>query len=85
MRLGKKILLNPRCESCGKRIYRIHSRFKNYNWREIPSHCPRCGTQISSDRIEHLVKHDELRYLLSCSLCIIVFIFIIVILAIFGR
>ena len=82
MRLGKKILKRPRCKRCGGRIYLSHSPFKNYFWGDTPSHCSKCGTQISTDKQEHLNAHDEFIWLAWCCVCII---FVIVVLAIFLR
>jgi hypothetical protein len=80
MRLGKKILKRPRCESCGERIFRSQGPFRNYFWGKIPSHCPRCGKQISAEKQAHLNAHDEFIWL---SWCAIFITFFIVVLAIF--
>ncbi|MHA2185443.1 MAG: hypothetical protein ACXAAI_10625 [Promethearchaeota archaeon] len=77
--MGNKKLSRPRCESCGNRIYRIYSPFRKSIWRDIPSHCPRCGKQITFDKKVQLDEHDALIWLLSCFgvIVIIVVIFII--------
>ncbi|MFX1494207.1 MAG: hypothetical protein ACFFBZ_08000 [Promethearchaeota archaeon] len=79
MRLGKKVLSRPRCENCGARIYRTRGIFKNYFWGEIPSHCPKCGEQISLDKKNHLREHDELIWLLWCVIFITIVIVVLVI------
>jgi len=79
MRLGKKILLRPKCEHCGERIYRSHSPFSEYFWGKIPSHCPNCGKEISFDKKEYLIEHEALLCLLLFSVFITFFIVIMVI------
>ena len=80
MRLGKKILRRPRCENCGARIFRTRGIFSNYFWGEIPSHCPKCGEQISGDKKNHLREHDELIWALWCVTFITIVIVVLVIL-----
>ena len=82
MRFGKEILKRPRCEGCGGRIYRSQSPFGNYFWGDTPSHCSRCGKQISAHKKEHLNAHDEFIWL---SMCGIFIIFVIVVLILFSR
>jgi hypothetical protein len=77
MRLEKKILLRPKCEHCGERIYRSRSPFSQYLGRKIPSHCPNCGKEISLDKKEYLIEHEALLCLLLC----IVFITVILVIA----
>jgi predicted amidophosphoribosyltransferase len=80
MRLGKKILKRPRCESCGERIYRSTSPFRNYFWGDTPSHCSRCGKKFNSDTQKHLNAHDEFVWLSWCGVFIIFVIVVVVIL-----
>jgi len=74
-----KTLSRPRCGNCGKRIFRPYSRFKNYMWRQIPSHCPYCGEELSFDKKERLVEYEEFLWMLLCLAVIIFFIVIAVI------
>ncbi|MHA2180483.1 MAG: hypothetical protein ACXAAH_03575 [Promethearchaeota archaeon] len=82
MRSGKSIVKRPRCESCGARIYLSSKPFTNYFWGDTPSHCSRCGKQISNYNQKHLNEHDECIWL---SLCCISIIFLIVVFIIFLR
>lgn len=79
MRSSKKELSRPKCEGCGKRIYRPYSLVKSYMWRKIPSHCPYCGKQFSFEKKKHLLEHEELRWMLLCCVFIIIFIVLSVI------
>lgn len=81
MRPRNKSYLRPRCEKCGTRIYRIYHPFKNYLWRDIPSHCPKCGEQISYYKKEHLIEREALGFLIGCIICIA---FLIVVFIIFN-
>jgi DNA-directed RNA polymerase subunit RPC12/RpoP len=79
MRINKNILNRPRCESCGNRLYRSHHPFRNYFWGTVPSHCPRCGKEVSLDQKNQLIEHEGLLWLQICG---IVIIFVIVVLII---
>ncbi|MFX0033576.1 MAG: hypothetical protein ACFE8E_08440 [Candidatus Hodarchaeota archaeon] len=79
MRENKKILYRPRCENCGNRLYRSHHPFRNYFWGTIPSHCPRCGKEVSLDQKNQLIKHEGLFCLLICSIFITFVIVVLII------
>ncbi|MFW9970731.1 MAG: hypothetical protein ACFFDF_11085 [Candidatus Odinarchaeota archaeon] len=71
MRLGRKVIVRPRCDKCGERIYRSHSPFSNYWWGKIPSHCPNCGAEIKMEKKEHFIEHESLICLVLCTFFII--------------
>lgn len=80
MRLGRKSLLRPRCESCGEPIYRTHSPYSPIIWRDsIPAYCPRCGERLSAEKKEVLIGHDRGRWLIICPVFITLVIIIVVI------
>ncbi len=64
--------MRPRCEKCGKRIYRIQKMFSH----PIPAYCPSCGAEISLKQKSDLNDYEII-------ICVIVFIIIVIILIIF--
>ncbi|MFX1414189.1 MAG: hypothetical protein ACFFA2_10170 [Promethearchaeota archaeon] len=83
MRLNKKILYRPRCESCGNRLYRSFRSFRHpfcgSFWGTVPSHCPKCGKEVNLDQKSQLIEHEGLVCLLICSVFVI---FVVVLLLI---
>ncbi|MHA2392193.1 MAG: hypothetical protein ACXAEX_09480 [Promethearchaeota archaeon] len=79
MRERKKKLVIPKCDNCGERLYRSHNPFSNYFWGKIPSHCPRCGKQVSSDKKDQLVVYEGFWWLIRCTLFITILIVVIII------
>ena len=64
--------MRPRCEKCGKRLYRIQKTFSH----PIPAHCPSCGAEISLKQKSDLIDYEAI-------ICIIAFIIVVIILIIF--
>jgi ssDNA-binding Zn-finger/Zn-ribbon topoisomerase 1 len=74
MRSDKKLLVRPRCDVCGKRLYRSLGPFNSYLWGKFPAYCPNCGTRLSPIKKNRLIEHDEY---LWCLLFIIFFVIIL--------
>ena len=66
MTVDKKVLRKPRCDNCGARIFRTRGIPAFYNLGKVPSHCPRCGEQISIDKKNQLLRNEKLLWLLWC-------------------
>ncbi|MBY8980439.1 MAG: hypothetical protein KGD72_08620 [Candidatus Lokiarchaeota archaeon] len=64
--------MRPRCEKCGKRLYRIQKMFS----QPVPAHCPSCGAEISLKQKSDLKDYETI-------ICIIAFIIVVIILIIF--
>jgi predicted amidophosphoribosyltransferase len=83
MRSDKKILERPRCKACGERLYKIQGPFRNYLWGKIPSHCPRCGAELSVNTKSRLQDHDETLYFIGLLIFCIFIVFCVVMILIF--
>ncbi len=78
--MREKILLRPKCENCGERIYRAGKPFRPIiGYSSIPVHCPRCGERLSAKKKEALVKHDRSIWFLLFIVFITLLIVIVVI------
>ncbi len=67
----------PQCENCGWKIYPITKTFRipDFLHGRVPSHCPKCGKEISREKKAQVAKYN----IYGCSLwCIGSISFIII-------
>ncbi|MBD3197187.1 MAG: hypothetical protein GF317_19185 [Candidatus Lokiarchaeota archaeon] len=74
-------MARPRCENCGRKIRLISRPWIQDDdvFGDFPSHCPHCGSELSTTELHALEKHTNLLCLLRCVIPIVFMIILFII------